>query len=211
MQATATSEELKRFHLQVGDVLITKDSEEWNDIGVPSVVEYTASDLVCGYHLALLRPCFGIITGNYLLRVLQSLGVAYQFHVSANGVTRYGLSHDAIKKVLLPIPPLPEQIIIVNFLNEATKSLDETIDRTQHEIGLLLEYRVRLIANVVTGRLDVREAAAELPEEKELHPEIIDLIRDGVDNDNGDSYSDSDGNSNDDLEEHDDVDEEVEG
>ena len=97
MRATASPDEVKRFRLQVGDVIITKDSEMWNDIGVPALVEYAAPDLVCGYHLAILRPRRGIIHGSYLLRALQSQGVASQYYVSANGVTRYGLSHDAIK------------------------------------------------------------------------------------------------------------------
>ena len=72
MRATATPGEIERFRLQVGDVLITKDLEAWSDIGVPALVEYTASDLVCGYHLALLRPRRGVLDGSYLLSALQS-------------------------------------------------------------------------------------------------------------------------------------------
>ena len=72
MRATASQDEVKRFRLQVGDVVITKDSESWNDIGVPALVEYAAPDLVCGYHLAILRPREGILHGSYLLRALQS-------------------------------------------------------------------------------------------------------------------------------------------
>lgn len=46
MRATATPEEIERFQLLSSDVLITKDSETWNDIGVPALVEYAAPDLV---------------------------------------------------------------------------------------------------------------------------------------------------------------------
>ena len=56
MHATASEAEIAKFGLAVDDVLITKDSESWDDIGVPALVRETASDLVCGYHLALLRP-----------------------------------------------------------------------------------------------------------------------------------------------------------
>src|SRR5262245_18867594 len=52
MRATATVTEIARFGLAVGDVIITKDSETPDDIGVPTVVDSTAPDLVCGYHLA---------------------------------------------------------------------------------------------------------------------------------------------------------------
>ncbi len=162
MRATATMDEIERFRLESGDVLITKDSEVWNDIGVPALVEYSARDLVCGYHLALLRPLKTVLNGAYLFRSLQSSTIAYQFHISANGVTRYGLSRGGIKSALLPIPPLAEQTAIVAYLDKATADIDVAIDRARREIELLGEYRTRLIADVVTGKVDVREAAAEL-------------------------------------------------
>ena len=56
MGTTASTDEIERFRLQRGDVLITKDSEAWDDIGVPALVTDSADDLICGYHLALLRP-----------------------------------------------------------------------------------------------------------------------------------------------------------
>jgi type I restriction enzyme S subunit len=154
MQATATPEELERFRLQAGDVLITKDSEMWNDIGVPALVEYIASDLVCGYHLALLRPRSGHMIGDYLLRALQSPGVAYQFHVSANGVTRYGLSHDAIKTVLLPLPPPDEQSTIVRYLDYVDRRIRRYIRAKQKLIALLNEQKQAIIHQAVTRGLD---------------------------------------------------------
>jgi type I restriction enzyme S subunit len=93
--------------------------------------------------------------------------------VSANGVTRYGLSHDAIKSVLLAIPPLDEQTAIISYLDNATSHITSAIDHATREISLLREYRTRLIADVVTGKLDVREAAANLPEEAE-EAEVLD-------------------------------------
>ena len=47
---------LKRFRLLTDDVIITKDSEAWDDIGVPALVTVAAEDLISGYHLAILRP-----------------------------------------------------------------------------------------------------------------------------------------------------------
>ena len=154
MRATATPEELERFRLQAGDVLITKDSEMWNDIGVPALVEYIASDLVCGYHLALLRRRRGHMIADYLLRALQSPGVSYQFHVSANGVTRYGLSHDAIKTVLLPIPPLDEQAAIVRYLDYMDRRIRRYIRAKQKLIALLNEQKQAIIHQAVTRGLD---------------------------------------------------------
>ncbi len=160
MRATATADEIARFRLQSGDVLITKDSEVWHDIAVPALVEHTADDLVCGYHLALLRPSPDALSGPYLFCALQSSAIASQFHIEANGVTRYGLPHQAIKSALLPVPPLHEQAAIVAHLDRVTAGIDAAIARARRQIELLNEYRARLIADVVTGQVDVRPAAA---------------------------------------------------
>ena len=65
---------------------------------------------------------------------------------------------------MLPRPPSSEQIAIVRFLNETTSKVEDAILHARREIKLFHEYRTRLIADVVTGKLDVRSAAAELPE-----------------------------------------------
>lgn len=175
MNATATPDEIERFHLRHGDVLITKDSESWNDIGVPALVESTEDDIVCGYHLALLRPFPGHIAGGYLFRALQGSGVAHQLQVKANGVTRFGLTHGGIKSIWLPLPPLTEQAAIVRFLDHVDRRIRRYLRAMRRLVGaaasqsgrgtsLVDEYRTRLIADVVTGKLDVREAAAGLPD-----------------------------------------------
>jgi len=62
------------------------------------------------------------------------------------------------------IPPISEQAVIIERLDHATSNIDNAIARANREIELLNEYRTRLIADVVTGKLDVREVAAALPE-----------------------------------------------
>ena len=156
MNATAGSDEIDRFCLCPGDVLITKDSEAWDDIGVPAFVEGAADNTVCGYHLALLRPFSGCVIGEYLFRTVQSSVVAYQFHVRANGVTRYGLTHNAIKSTWLPLPPLPEQAAIVQFLNYAERRIRRYIRAKEKLITLLEREKKALIQETVTGQLDVR-------------------------------------------------------
>ena len=152
MRATATTDEIERFRLRSGDVLITKDSEAWNDIGVPALVEDTQDDIVSGYHLALLRPFLERVDGGYLFRALQSTAVAYQFHVEANGVTRYGLSHSAIKSVWLPLPSLPEQAAIVRYLDHVDRRIQRYIRAKQKLITLLEEQKQALIHRAVTGQ-----------------------------------------------------------
>ena len=64
----------------------------------------------------------------------------------------------------IPCPPLPEQTAIVRYLDKATADIDTAISRARRQIKLLHEYRTRLIADVVTGQLDVRRAVANLPD-----------------------------------------------
>ena len=153
MAATATEDECIRFRLRRGDVLITKDSEQWNDIGVPSLVEYDAPDLVCGYHLAILRSRTGL-DGAFLHRALQSHFISAQFHVEANGVTRYGLSHGAIQGVSIPVPPPAEQAAIVRFLDWANGRLERAIRAKRKVIALLNEQKQAIIHRAVTRGLD---------------------------------------------------------
>lgn len=162
MQATATKEEITRFHLVAGDVLITKDSEAWDDIGVPALVVESANDLVCGYHLALLRPFDNRLMGGYLLHALQSRGIRSQFHIKANGVTRYGLSYGAIKSVSVPVPSLLEQIAIAWFLDRINRRIRRYIRAKQKLIALLEEQNQTVMHEAVTGRIDVRTSRSYL-------------------------------------------------
>ena len=154
MRATATPEEIERFRLAYGDVLITKDSETWDDIGVPALVTEPAEDLISGYHLALLRPFVDQLYGDYLFRTLQSKVLAYQFHIEAKGVTRYGLSHNGVKSILLPLPSLSEQAAIVRFLDHADRRIRRYIHAKQKLIKLLEEQKQAIIHRAVTRGLD---------------------------------------------------------
>jgi len=154
LRATATPEEVERFRLRVGDVIITKDSESWTDIGVPALVECEAPDLLCGYHLALLRPRHGVVYGGFLLRAIQSPGVACQYHIGANGVTRYGLSLGAIKDVLIPVPRFLEQIGIARFIDHVDRRIRRYIRSKQKLIALLNEQKQAIVHRAVTRGLD---------------------------------------------------------
>jgi type I restriction enzyme S subunit len=154
MMATATPQEIERFHLEAGDVVITKDSESWSDIGIAAYVERTADDFVCGYHLALIRPRKEVLDGRFLLRCIQSRPVALQLELEATGVTRYGLPKDAIGLAVLPLPPLPSQRLIANYLDRETARIDELIAKKERMLALLEEKRSALVSRVVTRGLN---------------------------------------------------------
>jgi type I restriction enzyme S subunit len=65
MKASALPREIEKFELRRGDVLITKDSESWTDIAVPAYVTTDLSGVLCGYHLALIRPDADTLSGEY--------------------------------------------------------------------------------------------------------------------------------------------------
>ena len=78
-----------------------------------------------------------------------------------------GLAVERVLNLLLPVPPKEEQKHIANRLEESTSHINAAIARSNRQIELLEEYRTRLIADVMTGKVDVREATEGLPEEAE--------------------------------------------
>ena len=186
MKATATPEEIRAFELKAGDVIITKDSESWDDIAIPTFVPEALPGIVCAYHLALIRPFSGEIEGEFLFRAFSSDPVADQFRIAATGVTRFGLAQGAIKGAFFPLPPLEEQRAIIAHINEKCAEISHAISRAEREIELMREYRTRLISDVVTGQVDVRGIEVpDVAEDELLAPEEDTIDADDVIDDEG--------------------------
>ena len=158
MAATASEDQIRRFSLRKSDVLITKDSESWTDIAVSAVVTEDIPGVLCGYHLAHIRPGSNC-DGAFLSRAFSAVGPRNQYETSANGITRFGLTGDAIREGVFPLPPLPEQQAIAAFLDRETAKLDGLVVKVREAIQRLKELRTALISAAVTGRIDVREEA----------------------------------------------------
>ena len=86
---------------------------------------------------------------------------------SGVGIEHFGPTH--LNRMVITLPPAPDQKAIVDAIKEAIEPLAIETDRSRCQIDLLREYRTRLIADVVTGKLDVREVAAQLLDE-EMEP-----------------------------------------
>lgn len=171
MEATATESEFLRFRVEKGDVLITKDSETPDDIGVPSVVVDDVAELVCGYHLALLKPRKARIDSSYLAKQLESAETARYYARVASGSTRYGLGRSAIAATPIRMVPLEQQRRIGTILS----TLDEAIEQTEALIAKLQQVKAGLMHDLFTrgvlpdGRLrPTREEAPGLYEETRL-------------------------------------------
>ena len=176
MEATATPNEIAKFSIREGDVIITKDSESWDDIAVPAYVTSNIQGVVCGYHLAQVRAYTKWIDGKYLFRSFASFGINDQFQIAATGVTRYGLGKYWLDNSMFLVPPIEEQLAITTFLDCETSRIDTLIARKQRQIELLQEKWAALISHAVTKGLnpDVKmkdsgiEWLGEIPEHWEI-------------------------------------------
>ncbi len=152
--ATASHEQKQKFALKKGDVLLTKDSETWDDIAVPACVANDLDNVICGYHLAHIRPYQDRAIGEYIFRSISSTRLKEQFWVAANGVTRFGISKSSISDALLLEPPVSEQQKIAQFLDQETSKIDNLITKKERLIKLLKEKRTALISHAVTKGLN---------------------------------------------------------
>jgi type I restriction enzyme S subunit len=92
------------------------------------------------------------------------------FAADGNENTIAHLTCEKLRRHRFIFPPFAEQKALADRLDEELKPVKIALSRLEREIELLREYRTRLIADVVTGKLDVREAAARLPEEASPEP-----------------------------------------
>ncbi|GJL69475.1 MAG: restriction modification system DNA specificity domain-containing protein [Nitrospirales bacterium] len=167
--------EYDRYTLQKGDLLVCEGGE----VGRSAI--WSGELAVCGFQKALHRlrprnPDRDVARFMYYSLRTAAKGNAFNDgHLS----TIAHLTGDKLRAHRFPFPPVTEQEDLVNFLDSVLKQADQTISTTQHEISLLREYHTRLIADVVTGKLDVREASTHLPakpEDPEQLEEIEDLV-----------------------------------
>lgn len=145
----------------------------------------------------LVSPSYGVyrpldnehFNYDYVDSLIRTEAYRANYLIRSTGITssRLRLYPESFLDIPILCPPSAEQDAIVEGLGRATAAIDAAIARTRRQIELVQEYRTRLVADVVTGKVDVREAAASLPEEDD-EEEPID--EDGVlaDNMEDDTY-----------------------
>lgn len=142
MSATASPEQAAAFRLRSDDVIITKDSETAEDIGVPAYVRATAPDLVCGYHLAIIRPDQRQLDGRFLYWFMSSTVARDQLAIAATGVTRFGLRTESTGAVRVPLIPVSHQRRLAGHLDTETARIDALIEKKK-QLSELLTLRTR--------------------------------------------------------------------
>ncbi len=146
---------------RIGDIVINTMWAYMSALGVARQIGLVSPSY--GVYRPLHDECLNLDYVDSLLRI-----EAYRtnYIVRSTGITssRLRLYADSFLDIPLLYPPKAEQDRIVEHLERVTLATDAAIARARRQIELLQEYRTRLIADVVTGKLDVRQAAVGLPE-----------------------------------------------
>lgn len=137
--------------------------------GLVATVEFKTT---CNQSLAAIEPDTAKIEYRFLAYYLESRYLDIRGLVG-DGL-RDGLNLELIKAITIPMPSVEEQLGISRLLDAQTQAIDTSVKIVSREIDLIKEYRTSLIADVVTGKLDVRKAAADLPDES------IEQIEEGI-------------------------------
>jgi type I restriction enzyme S subunit len=163
--------EADRTRVAPGDLLLSITAF----IGSVAVVPASLGEAYVNQHVACCRLAPGAANPRWVGYVLLSPVGQTHGTLCMYGGTKQGLSLDDVKNYVVLLPPRGEQDALVVQIEDELQVSDDAIREARQEIDLLREYRTRLIADVVTGQLDVREAAPHLPDETG-EPEPLDEI-----------------------------------
>lgn len=142
--------------IRFGDIIFAGSGETLDEIG-KSAVNLMRSKACCGGDTILFRSRQKV-HHQFLGYATDCQSSIAQKATMGRGITVMHIYGDQLKRLAIAIPPLPEQVAIASYLDRVNSGIDRVIESALQEISLLAEYRTRLIADVVTGKLDVREA-----------------------------------------------------
>ena len=150
----------KEIHAaQKGDMFFTPSSETAAEIGLSAVAIEDMHDTVYSYHVIRFRPAIKMYL-PYQKYWCNNLAVMNQFSFLCKGTTRKIINRGEFRSVIVPVPPYKEQIAIAEYLDNMMTKINAAAKCAHREITLLREYRNSLVANAVTGKIDVRNFAA---------------------------------------------------
>lgn len=158
--------------LRDGDVLMTEGGDI-DKLGRGCVWREEIPGCLHQNHIFAVRCHQHLLVPEFLGGLMASQHGRDYFQLTAKQTTNLASTNSTTLRAFpIVLPPLAEQKAILDDILKQNIGLDAAIDRTLREISLLREYRTRLIADVVTGKLDVRKAAAQLPDETGEHESL---------------------------------------
>jgi type I restriction enzyme S subunit len=157
--------EARRSLLVQGDVLMTEGGDP-DKLGRGCVWEGKISPCLHQNHIFAVRPTLQRLLPQFLEALLISSYAKDYFLRTAKQTTNLASTNKTtIGNLRIVLPSISEQTRILEGLELEGEPVNEAISRSEREIALIREYQTRLVADVVTGQIDVRAAAAKLPEE----------------------------------------------
>lgn len=174
--STSSNEHLSKSQLRPGDLAVVRVGAP----GVAAVVPPELDNANCASVLIVRkgRHC----KPRWLETIFNSPVVRRQVDIVKYGAAQKQFNVAHAVEFRVPVPPLAEQAEILEALDRDLSKIDPAIAAAEQAIRFLREYRIRLIADVVTGKLDVRQAAEQLPDETEEREELPladDVLQDG--------------------------------
>lgn len=134
-------------------------------------VDSHAEDLVCSTGFSVLTPRSCTVP-KFVSYFCQSSTFTHMVTADSVGTAYPAIAEARFATLRVAVPPIREQAAIARYLDGKTAEIDKAIEAARCEIALLREFRTCLIADVVTGKLDVREVAARLPDEAEAQEDL---------------------------------------
>ena len=162
-----TPNELRTYQVRTGDLFFVRSSLKLEGTGRAAVAIDCEAGSVFECHLVQGRPDPRRAVARFLAFQLNSFSLRHYMISRANVVTMATVSQGVLASCPVFLPSISEQEGLLKQIDGECARVAATHDRAHREIDLLHEYRTRLIADVVTGKLDVRGAAARVPDEIE--------------------------------------------
>ena len=165
--------------LHCGDVLMTEGGDI-DKLGRGCVWRNEVHGCLHQNHIFAVRCTRGPMSPEFLVRLMASQHGRMYFELTAKRTTNLASTNSSTLRAFpVPLPFPEEQAAILDVILTQANPLEDAMDRAEMEIELMREYRTRVIADVVTGKLDIREASAGLPK---LGPLAAEVGQDGDSN-----------------------------
>lgn len=137
-----------------GDTILISTSETVEDLGHTCFYNNGNIGLLGGEQI-LLKPNRKVLHEKYLYQYARQFRLELKKYAKGLKVFRFNTTD--LKQIFIAIPSIEEQIKIADFLDLETIRIDSLISKSKQEIELLKEYKMALISEVVTGKVDVRD------------------------------------------------------
>jgi len=152
-----TEEEIEKYRVQCGDLFLVRSSLKLEGIARFAIAQKVYEPTVFECHVVRLRPDLNLVDPDFLVKFLNSSIAKASLISRAKTTTMTTIDQGEILATKVILPPIDEQRVLVEEINDRTKRVDEIVVHTKQEISLLVALRSATITDAVLGRIDVRK------------------------------------------------------